>query len=298
MNDPEDRIIRALKSWAELRQPSPALTDRIVAQAQRRSRRRRAGLGATAAVAVGAAIGVPLATLGAGHGQVIRVATRAGSTATTYLNPQTSGSLTCSTPSTATAMVPELLGRSYTQALSVLDAVHVKAFVVNVQAGPTVRAGSVIAEAPPAGSKVAVGSTVTLTVAGHSPTSSSPTSAARAIGSASTASTQGPRCTPSMPTTTAPAETVPTSHPGDVCPNGGSSFTLSLVSATGGQPNPQAAAQFFALHRSPPFPVPRSGWVVISQDSRGATVRSGSVSLHVIEGPDHTWQVDSGNRCS
>ena len=79
MNDPEDRIIGALESWAGSRQPSPGLADRIVEHTQRRSRRRRAGLGAIVVVLVGTAIVVPLATLGAGHGQVVRVATSAGS---------------------------------------------------------------------------------------------------------------------------------------------------------------------------------------------------------------------------
>ena len=30
----------------------------------------------------------------------------------------------------------------------------------------------------------------------------------------------------------------------------------------------------------------------------GVAVRSGPVTLHVVQGPDRTWQVDSGSWCS
>lgn len=101
-------------------------------------------------------------------------------------------------------------------------------------------------------------------------------------------------------TVTAPEPTTsPTGAPGSACTNGGSYFTLSLASSTGGQPTPQAAAQFFARHGDPAaFPVPLTGWVVVGHDAQAATVRSANVSLHVAEGPDHTWQVDSGSSCA
>ena len=35
----------------------------------------------------------------------------------------------------------------------------------------------------------------------------------------------------------------------------------------------------------------------VSRSGSSATVESGTVTLHVIQGPDRTWQVDSGNRC-
>jgi hypothetical protein len=43
--------------------------------------------------------------------------------------------------------------------------------------------------------------------------------------------------------------------------------------------------------------IPAQGWRQISRSGSGATVESGAVTLHVIQGPDRTWQVDSGNRC-
>lgn len=43
--------------------------------------------------------------------------------------------------------------------------------------------------------------------------------------------------------------------------------------------------------------IPAEGWRQVSRSGTGATVESGAVTLHVIQGPDRTWQVDSGNRC-
>jgi len=77
----------------------------------------------------------------------------------------------------------------------------------------------------------------------------------------------------------------------------GSAFALSLVSNRGGQPTPVAAAAWFARHTSVAG-VPDRGWREASHHSRGATVRSGPVTLHVVQGPDRTWQVDSGSWCS
>jgi hypothetical protein len=39
------------------------------------------------------------------------------------------------------------------------------------------------------------------------------------------------------------------------------------------------------------------GWQQVSRGGSGATVESGAVTLHVIQGSDRTWQVDGGNRC-
>ena len=46
-----------------------------------------------------------------------------------------------------------------------------------------------------------------------------------------------------------------------------------------------------ALAGASPFTAANVGLVV-------ATVRSGPVTLHVVQGPDRTWQVDSGSWCS
>lgn len=75
-----------------------------------------------------------------------------------------------------------------------------------------------------------------------------------------------------------------------------SGFALSLVSDRGGQPTPVAAAEWFTGHGGVAG-LPQSGWREDGQDETGATVRSGAVTLHVVRGPDQTWQVDSGSQC-
>ena len=77
----------------------------------------------------------------------------------------------------------------------------------------------------------------------------------------------------------------------------GSAFALSLVSGRGGQPTPVAAAAWFARHGGVAG-VPARGWRQASRQGRDATVRSGPVILHAVQGPDRTWQVDSGSWCS
>lgn len=84
------------------------------------------------------------------------------------------------------------------------------------------------------------------------------------------------------------------------CGGATKAFSLSLVSSTGGQPSPEAAATYFALHGASAvsFAVPHGGWIEIRRSPGGATVRSNDVTLHTIQGPDHTWQVDGGRQCS
>jgi len=77
----------------------------------------------------------------------------------------------------------------------------------------------------------------------------------------------------------------------------GSAFSLSLASGLGGQPTPVAAAAWFARHGGVAI-IPAQGWREVGRHGDGATVRSGPVTLHVIQGPDRTWQVDSGSWCS
>jgi hypothetical protein len=77
----------------------------------------------------------------------------------------------------------------------------------------------------------------------------------------------------------------------------GSGFAVSLVSDRGGRPTPTAAAVWFARHGAVAG-VPFGGWREVSRNGGGRTVESGSFTLHVIQGPDRTWQVDSGSRCS
>jgi len=75
-----------------------------------------------------------------------------------------------------------------------------------------------------------------------------------------------------------------------------SAFALSLVSDRGGQPTPVKAAYWFARHGGVPA-IPDTGWRQVSRSGTTATVKSGAVTLHVIEGPDRTWQVDGGEWC-
>jgi hypothetical protein len=76
------------------------------------------------------------------------------------------------------------------------------------------------------------------------------------------------------------------------CP---STFALSLVSDRGGQATPVAAAAWFARHGAVSVPV--AGWHEVSHSNGAAVVASSQSTLHVVEGSDHTWQVDSGHDC-
>ena len=76
-----------------------------------------------------------------------------------------------------------------------------------------------------------------------------------------------------------------------------SGFELSLVSDRGGQRTPIRASAWFARHgRVAEIPV--SGWHLEGKDAMGVFTRSGRVRLHVVQGQDKTWQVDSGENCS
>jgi len=81
----------------------------------------------------------------------------------------------------------------------------------------------------------------------------------------------------------------PSASPSPTC----SGFALSLASDRGGQSSPINAAAWFAQHGSVQG-IPKTGWKEVSTGNAEATVQSGGVQLHVLEGPDQTWQVDSG----
>jgi hypothetical protein len=76
-----------------------------------------------------------------------------------------------------------------------------------------------------------------------------------------------------------------------------SGFALSLVTDRGGQANPVAAATRLAKHGHIAG-IPRSGWRLTEKNQDGATVASVQTVLHIIQGSDGTWQVDSGYSCS
>lgn len=75
-----------------------------------------------------------------------------------------------------------------------------------------------------------------------------------------------------------------------------SGFELSLVSDRGGQRTPLRASEWFARHGNV-ADVPATGWRLDGGDTTGLFTRSGASRLHVVQGPDKTWQVDSGTTC-
>ena len=83
------------------------------------------------------------------------------------------------------------------------------------------------------------------------------------------------------------------------CPGSTSiGFELTLASAYGGQSTPEAAAEWDASHHAiPGFLLPTASWQLVNRNAGSAEVRSGGFQVHAIEGPDRTWQVDSGYRC-
>jgi hypothetical protein len=89
----------------------------------------------------------------------------------------------------------------------------------------------------------------------------------------------------------------PTPHATLRCQSGGSRFSLDLVSSTGGSPTPEAAAVATAQRGAGDLRLPVGGWVVVDRSAGSALVRSDDYQLHVTQGTDGTWQVDSGLRC-
>jgi hypothetical protein len=81
-----------------------------------------------------------------------------------------------------------------------------------------------------------------------------------------------------------------------------SAFKLSLVSDRNGQASPVAAAQWCVVHGGIAG-LPQSGWREVDTSDASAsslvsaTLASGSSLLHTVQGPDKTWQVDSGQPC-
>lgn len=74
-------------------------------------------------------------------------------------------------------------------------------------------------------------------------------------------------------------------------------FALSLTSGRGGQRTPVAAAWWCTLHGGIDVRLPRSGWQRHGHDTAGVIVQSGTDAVHVVQGVDKTWQVDSGKLC-
>ena len=89
------------------------------------------------------------------------------------------------------------------------------------------------------------------------------------------------------------APTANTQATGAACSRG---FELSLASDRGGKATPIAAANWFAANGGVED-VPRGGWTEVEASAGQATLRSGGSTVHVMQGPDGTWQVDSGHNC-
>lgn len=107
---------------------------------------------------------------------------------------------------------------------------------------------------------------------------------------AQTRAAAGPPASP--PTTTGQ----PPTTTGHCSATPGSAFQLSLASDRGGQATPVLASEWFARHGGVAG-IPQSGWQLDGSNGQGLFTRSGRVRLHVVQGPDKTWQVDSGTKC-
>jgi hypothetical protein len=92
-----------------------------------------------------------------------------------------------------------------------------------------------------------------------------------------------------------PTSTGPTIGP-PACSNY-SSFALSHVENSEWKATPVEAAEWFGGNPGMPN-IPRTGWHEATRDSQGATVYSGRIILHVIQGPDGKWQVDGTRLCT
>ena len=125
--------------------------------------------------------------------------------------------------------------------------------------------------------------------------------AALLIAAGATACTHSAPATQVLHATTSPSPSAPptsaTPTPTPTCPSGMTSgFELSLVSDRGGESTPVGASEWFARHGGVGG-VPRTGWHLDGSDSQGVFTRSGWARLHEVQGPDKTWQVDSGTTC-
>jgi hypothetical protein len=93
---------------------------------------------------------------------------------------------------------------------------------------------------------------------------------------------------------TGPTAPVEATHPAPAsCSRG---FELSLASDRGGKATPVAAANWFAANGGV-ADVPQGGWMQVEASGGQATLHSGRSTVHAVQGPDGTWQVDSGHNC-
>jgi hypothetical protein len=58
----------------------------------------------------------------------------------------------------------------------------------------------------------------------------------------------------------------------------------------------QAAERFARQGGVPRFRPPVHGWTSHGGEAQGVTLLNGTWSVHTVQGPDRTWQVDSA-RC-
>jgi hypothetical protein len=55
--------------------------------------------------------------------------------------------------------------------------------------------------------------------------------------------------------------------------------------------------EWFVVHGGVDSQLPRAGWRVFGSDGTGLVVGAANSRLHVVQGADQTWQVDSGTIC-
>jgi hypothetical protein len=72
-------------------------------------------------------------------------------------------------------------------------------------------------------------------------------------------------------------------------------FSLSLAKDSGEETSPITTAEWFAVHGGVWSDIPTTGWHLIGSPGSTTDVRSGSMTLQVLQGTDGTWQVASGS---
>jgi hypothetical protein len=70
------------------------------------------------------------------------------------------------------------------------------------------------------------------------------------------------------------------------CAPCGQDFALSLAKDSGGETSPITAAEWFAVHGGVWSDVPTTGWHVVGSLGPTTAVRSGSMTLQVLQGTD------------
>lgn len=136
-------------------QPEEIAAEAMAGEEPRRHRRSAQLIAALVALVVAAAIAIPLALIDGGSSAKA---------------PNTPATTSYSPPAASLVQIPALTGQAADTAARILNAAGLTVNVTR-QSSTVVPAGDVISEVPPAGSKMAIGSTVQLTISTGPPTS-------------------------------------------------------------------------------------------------------------------------------